>query len=379
MRPFGGPRGVIFSRELKGIFSERTILLAIVIQVFVAGFSSFLVVGLASLVDPQAIPAAQSTRVALLDPGGGNPDAQIRDDEILAAALNAARASVEIYRDPDRADEAFQSGAVDALVRIDRDGKAPEDGARLVTVKLADGDLKSTFVLVQVKQALETYERVLRDARSDRLQSEPIYFDYESSGGSYGFVYGLLIPLLVFLPVVLAGALTADSMTEELERGTLPVLLSSPASPADVMEGKVLANALVAPILAAAWMLLLTLNGIRVDPVGALAILAGSLAGAVIMGVLAAAVALLTREAKKAHVVYAMLLVLVLGGSLLLPVSPVNAVARLAAGSATPFIHAMVMGTLAGAIAFAIVARLVLTRMGTAMLLEKPGGKPARD
>ncbi|HEX2023021.1 MAG TPA: ABC transporter permease, partial [Candidatus Thermoplasmatota archaeon] len=78
------PRWVIARKEFAGVFTERTILLAVVIQVFVAGFSSFLVVGLSALVDPQAFPSAARTEVVLNPAAWNDPDlmAQIREANI---------------------------------------------------------------------------------------------------------------------------------------------------------------------------------------------------------------------------------------------------------------------------------------------------------
>ena len=45
-------RLTIAGREVRSLVDEKTILLAIAIQLFVAAFSSFLVVGLVSLSDP---------------------------------------------------------------------------------------------------------------------------------------------------------------------------------------------------------------------------------------------------------------------------------------------------------------------------------------
>jgi len=45
-------RLTIAGRELSGLRAEKTILLAIAIQLFIAAFSSFLVVGLVSMYDP---------------------------------------------------------------------------------------------------------------------------------------------------------------------------------------------------------------------------------------------------------------------------------------------------------------------------------------
>ena len=46
---------IIAKKEFRGLLSERTILLAILLQLFVALFSSFLMVGLTSMYDPSSL------------------------------------------------------------------------------------------------------------------------------------------------------------------------------------------------------------------------------------------------------------------------------------------------------------------------------------
>jgi len=53
-------RLTIAGRELSGLRAEKTILLAIAIQLFIAAFSSFLVVGLVSMYDPGRSAARRS-------------------------------------------------------------------------------------------------------------------------------------------------------------------------------------------------------------------------------------------------------------------------------------------------------------------------------
>ena len=53
------PRYLIARREVKSLSREKTIVLALLIQLFVAGFSSFLVVGLTSLYDPGAVSSGE--------------------------------------------------------------------------------------------------------------------------------------------------------------------------------------------------------------------------------------------------------------------------------------------------------------------------------
>lgn len=353
------PRYVIAQKEIAGIFKERTILLAVVIQVVVAGFSSFLVIGLSALVDPSSFPMGAGSSVLL--------DGDATNDTALRAAFDEAGVGViDVYAlgpGPNSDADvwaAYTRGVADGALFL-----TPSDdpgGPVNLTLVLPDGDLRTTLTISQVKKALEIYERTLRADRQDRLEFTPLHVDKDAKAGSYGFVYSLLIPLLVFLPVVLAGALCADSLTEEVQRKTLPILLASPATPADVVEGKLLANVAVAPLLAAAWFVLLAFNKLPVTPVGALGILVLSTAIAYLLGLLACAIALITRDRNKAHVTYAGAMFLLLGVSLALPVSPVNAVALLAAGSAHAAVWAVVAGLVAAALVGAVALRLGLKR-----------------
>ena len=46
---------IIAKKEFRGLFNEKTILLAVLLQLFIALFSSFLMVGLTSMYDPSSI------------------------------------------------------------------------------------------------------------------------------------------------------------------------------------------------------------------------------------------------------------------------------------------------------------------------------------
>lgn len=50
-----GNRLVIFRKELRSVLDEKTIVLAITIQLFIAAFSSFLVIGLVAMYDPASV------------------------------------------------------------------------------------------------------------------------------------------------------------------------------------------------------------------------------------------------------------------------------------------------------------------------------------
>ena len=353
------PRWVIAQKELAGVFKERTILLAVVIQVVVAGFSSFLVIGLSALVDPEAFPVGGEANI-ILDDNASADDLLV--EHLQRAGIRVIR--IDSLQPGQRTDtdvwRVYTQGFVRGAIFGDQDGS--DGGLVNLTLVLPEGDIRTTLTLTQVKRALEGYERELRDQRSDRIAFEPIYVENDAKAGSYAFVYSLLVPLLVFLPVVLAGALCADSITEEVQRKTLPLLLASPATPADVVEGKLLANVAVAPMLALAWFLLLGINDLPIAPVGAIGILVLSTAIAYLLGLLACGIALVTRDRNKAHVTYASAMFLLLALSLALPVSPVNAVALLAAGSAHAGVWAVVVALVGCALAGAIGLRIALRK-----------------
>ncbi len=78
------------------------------------------------------------------------------------------------------------------------------------------------------------------------------------SSGFFEFVYGLLIPLLVFLPGIISAALIIDLITEEYQHETLETLVSTPVTFAEMVWGKVLACVLLVPLQAGAWIILLS-------------------------------------------------------------------------------------------------------------------------
>lgn len=341
------PRWVVARRELASALRERTILLAIVIQVFVAGFSGFLVVGLSALLDPDAQPVGATPVVATV----------AQSD--LPARLTAAGLAVALYGNESDARAAFDLGRADAIL-VERDASALP---REVVLTLPEGEFTATFTLVKVKAALEDYEADLREVHASRLSARPAQYESPAPAGSFGFVYSLMVPLLLLLPAVLAGALVADSLTEEVQRGTLPLLLSSPATAGDVVEGKLLGSILLVPLLAAAWLALLALNGLTVSLAAAVLLLVLDTALAVVFALVACGVALWTRDRNRAQIVYATAFFLLLELSLGLPVSPANAMALLAAGSAGPAAYAVVVGSVALAAGGWLALRAALRRV----------------
>jgi ABC-type Na+ efflux pump permease subunit len=344
------PRLVLARRELRSLRAEKTIVLALLIQVFVAAFSSFLVVGLVSLYDPASVD-------------GYRVEVGVVGDEDAAAELSAVAAETDgldarRYDDGAGARAAFDRGDLDAVVRAERSG-----GRTTVTALAPDSDVRTTLVVVQLRDALRAFERTERAERTSYLDSRPLALPPEGSASPYyGFTYTVLLPLLLFLPVFIGGSIAVDSITEERERGTLELLRAAPLSATDVVDGKALAAAGLAPVQAALWVGLLELNGTSVANLPHLLVLVGALSAVVVT--LAAALALLTAERRVAQLSYSMGTLVLFGGTTLHEDGPVGLAARLALDSVGPGATVVVAGYAVAAVAGYLVLRRLVARVG---------------
>lgn len=323
------PRFRIAGRELSSLRREKTIVLAILIQLFVAAFSSFLVVGLVSLYDPGSVGDQVVVEF------GVTGDAR----EELATIASGDGRSVRIFEDPAIARGAFRQGSVHAVL----DARRSDSGQVHVTAVVPEGSLRTTLIVVQVKDVLSAFERQERAALSHRLDRTPVPVPQETTASPYfGFTYTVLIPLLSFLPVFISGSIAVDSLVEEIERGTAELLRVAPISAVEIVDGKLLATGVLAPIQAGAWLALLSANGTAIANPWALVALVAAIT--IVVVALAAVVALAFPDRSRAQFGYSMGVILLFGASQLLAQSLANAVARLAIGSpdgVTPLVVAV--------------------------------------
>jgi len=344
----GEPRLTIARRELATLRSEKTIVLALLIQLFIAAFSSFLVVGLVSLYDPGSVEGYETTV-------GVTGDAS---DDLLRVVDEQASMEGVAYDSQATARTAFRNGEVDAVLLADR-----RAGRVFVTATAPDGNVRTTIIVVQLRETLSTFERVERDQRSSSLAATPL--DLPPRSGStpyYGFSYTVLLPLLCFLPVFISGSITVDSVTEEFERGTLELLRVAPVSTVDIVDGKVWAAAVLAPAQAGLWLLLLDFNGTPVRHPLALLLVVAALSLLVVT--LGATIALLAPDRRAAQFLYSVSVLVAFGGTTLLPLNPVNTVARLAVDSVGPTYLLLVVGYVALGVGAYFLLRRAVPRIG---------------
>jgi ABC-type Na+ efflux pump permease subunit len=203
-----------------------------------------------------------------------------------------------------------------------------------ITLYTLQNDLQSAIVDVKLKDIFLKYEKDLRKIRELRLDQQPLplHVPKTSGGDFYEFVYGLLIPLLVFMPAIIASALVIDLITEEYQHDTIETLISTPVTFAEIVWGKVLACELLVPIQAGAWLVLLMVNGIPIENAGL--ILVQVVITSLVLILLGTLTALHYRERTAAQFVFSTALVVVILFALALPANPLNLLTRLAVGTA---------------------------------------------
>lgn len=326
-------------RETRDIVRERTIVMALLTQLFVAAFSAFLTVGLVALYEPASVRELPELDVAYVGPGGF--------DVVLDEAGNLEVAQLDLPTALAR----FQEGSLFAVIE---ETYADAEGQRTVTLLLPEDELATTLVVNQLKDLLTEYERGLRLERQDRLEQEVLYVDSDADQAVYfDFAYSVLLPLLVATPVFLAGAITADSVAEEISTKSLALLRASPASMNEIVLGKLLVPVLLAPAQVLLWIGFLRLNGLPVANVGLVLLIAFAL-GLVLAG-LSIVLAVQVRREGQVQAAYTVVVLVLALASLMLPRDPFNLIAL----TAVDLVDASVVATL-GVYLFAGLACLTL-------------------
>ena len=303
-------------RELKSVTREKTIMMAIAIQLFIASFSSVIVTGLMAFYDPDSIGQTTKTsvRVGVVDQTGGP----------LQRILIDGRLRVEPLPDAARAEKAFQTGLVDTVIFV------PEESGDVVNMKLMlpEMDSQATIIMMVLKEPLKQYEAYLREQNGVAMN----YTDLRARPDtSYEFLYSLILPILMFFPALLAGSIVIDTVSEEVENKTLDTLRSAPVSLNQILGAKVCAAVITVFLQCCAWTLLLRLNNLHIENLGLVLLL--SVVVGTIVSVGAAAASLYFKDRERAQFAYSMVLVVMVGLSYLLQPSPFSLMAGLATGS----------------------------------------------
>lgn len=295
-------------KELRDVVREKTLVVAFLVQLFIAGFSALLLTGLLALNDVGSTGAVPDVPVAYVGDG---------------AVLDHLEAFDMQPMTTDEAWDAFDGGTVGAILF-----ETSSDVQRLQLV-VPDGELHTGLLVAAFQDALGAYEDDLREQRAHRLHSPPLPFPAPPSDASYLFVHASLVPLLVLTPVVLAGAIAGDSLGHERRTGTLAVLRSTPLGLRAVVLGKLLVPVGLVPLQVALWGALLAANGFTIH-LPALLVLATVLAA--IVGGTGLLVTTLVPDEAVSQAAYAVVVVVLGAAALAMPRDPLNLITLFAAG-----------------------------------------------
>ena len=305
----------LVKKELGSVFRDRTIIIAILIQLFIASFSSALLLGMFSLYDADTILKYSGAwiKIGVVD----------NSDQPLGTFLTERGLAVLPFGTLQEAESAFYQGKISAIVDSPRDA----NGITEISLYLPDSDTISSLIRTVIQEPLKEYENYLRaqkgiDVRYTDLQGEP--------STSFEFVYSVLLPILMFFPAFVAGSLSIDSLTEEVENNTLQTLLSAPLTVNGMVGAKISAVLILSGLQCAAWLILLILNGIAIQNTGWIFLLALVVSG--ITATFAALGAVLLKDRERSQFIYALVLLSGLAISSLLNVSPIITLSRLAIG-----------------------------------------------
>ncbi len=306
---------VLVSRELRSITREKTIILAIVIQLFIASFSSVIVTGLMAFYDPGSIGqnAVGAFTIGIVDDSGGPLSVILRQHDLKVRRTGGIEAARRL----------FLSGEVDAVLVVPEKSGATTD----VNLMLPKQDSKSTVILMILKEPLQEYENFLRAGNGVEMKYTEVKLRPDTS---YEFLYSLILPILMFFPALLAGSIVIDTVSEELESKTLDTLRTAPVSLHQILGAKVFAAVVTVVIQCTAWLILLRLNNLQIQNLGLVLLLSAAVGTLVAVG--AALVSLYFKDRERSQFTYSMVLVAVVGLSYVFRSSPLSLIAGLATG-----------------------------------------------
>jgi hypothetical protein len=303
----------LVKREINSVIRDRTIVIAILIQLFIASFSSALLLGMLSLYDPDTI----------LQFGGRGITIGVTDDNRLGRFISERGMTVISFASLSDAEAAFFQGQVNAIV----DTPQNINGLTEIQLYLPDSDTASSLIRMVIQEPLKQYENFLRTQKGIEVR----YTDLKGRPStSFEFVYSVLLPMLMFFPAFVAGSMTIDSLTEEIEHNTLQTLLSAPLTVNGMVGGKIASAVILAILQCGAWLALLKLNGITIQNTGWILTLALTVAG--ITSTVAALGAILLQDRERSQFIYSLMLLAGVAISIWVNLSPITVLSRLAIG-----------------------------------------------
>lgn len=314
MKPFLA----VLKKELWSVYRDRTILIAVLIQLFIASFSSGLLLGVLSLYDADTIMQSGSVNITI---GLVGPNTNPLKTMLLQSGIH-----VQPYTTLAEAQSAYYQRQVNAVVVIPQNTGLAGNTAE-IKLYLPDSDAVSSVIRMVIQGPLKQYENYLRGQNGIEVR----YTDLKGKPStSFEFVYSVLLPMLMFFPAFVAGSMSIDAFTEEVENNTLQTLLSAPISLNGVISAKIVSAVIISTIQCVAWLVLMQLNGIAIQNVPWILLLAVIVAG--LISTTGMLVAVFLKDRERSQFIYSLTLLLATSVGTLLNISPITIISRLGIG-----------------------------------------------
>lgn len=308
----------ILKRELKAVTRERTILIAVAIQLLIASFSSAILFGLMSLYDPEAVGLSSRIRLRVGIVGDFS--------DPLVEFLRQKNVQVTPFGTPEEASEAFREGRIEAAFLIPQHTVGGE-GTKNIKLFLPESETLYTLILMVLRDPLRQYEGYLRAQNGVHLR----FTDIEGRPSTlHEFRYGVILPLLMFFPAFVTGSMVIDSLSEELANRTLETLWSAPVSLNVIVGAKIAAPVVLAGGQCILWAMLLRANGIIIHNPALVVLMA--IVSASIIGTLSTFIVLYFKDRERSHFVYSLFFLFSTSAGYMLDISPITVITRLATG-----------------------------------------------
>ncbi|MCA2000821.1 MAG: ABC transporter permease [Chloroflexi bacterium] len=309
------PFWAVVKKELTSVIRDRTIVISLLIQLFIASFSSALLLGMLSLYDSDTVMRFSGAGIKIGMVGESQLSAFVRQRGLTVVPFDSLEAAEAVF---------FQNG-VSAIFVV------PEGIADTAQIKLylPDNEAVSSIIRMVVQEPLKQFENYLREQNGIEVRYEDLK---GKPSTSFEFIYSVLLPMLMFFPAFVSGSMTVDSLTEEVENNTLQTLLSAPLSLNAMISAKITSSVIIAVLQCMAWLYLLYLNDIVIQNVGWILLLALIVAG--ITSTAAALGAALLKDRERSQFIYSLSLLAATAISALLNASPITVMSRLAIGDA---------------------------------------------
>jgi ABC-type Na+ efflux pump permease subunit len=305
----------IVKKELRSVARDKTIVIAIMIQLFIASFSSVILTGLMSFYDPASISLNVGIHIRVGVVGDASSP--------LVGFLKDRNLAVRTFPSAVDAENAFQAGRVDAVLYLPQDS----GGVMNMQLFLPESESLSTMMLTILREPMKRYENYLREQHGVHVRCSDIE---GPSPATYEFRYSFAIPILMFFPAFVAGSMVIDSISEEFENRTLETLWAAPVSLDLIFGAKIAAALFLAVVQCILWSMLLRFNGIYIQNPELVVLLAAVIAAIIAVG--SALISTYFKDRERSQLVYSLFVSASGGMSYFFDLSPVALMTRLATG-----------------------------------------------